>query len=154
MRTPLLVLALLLVASDAEAQRRRRCNGDEIPTKLLEAGPIYRDCDVDRVARVRPPEPELTLDISRPSLREGCFASEFQFEVDSTGMVVIATVELRRSNLPDLETAMRQTFATLRFEPAIKEGRPVRQWTVYRRALGIARAADRGFSSAPPPRCS
>jgi hypothetical protein len=155
MRFRLLLCFALLVPSSADAQRPRRCSGSIPDSATFLAEPVYRDCEVDRAARRRGGEPRLSMtSVATAGLREGCYFAELEFIIDTTGAIETASVKVTRSEMRELLEATRESMNQLRFEPAMKDGKPVRQVGVYRRTIAIA--APRGgaaFSSAPTPRC-
>ncbi len=133
----MLALALLLpmTATAASAQAKRRCSGDPPDASLLALGPVYRDCEVDRPARMR--GADLPLDFvpdQRPGA-SGCYRAEFQFVVDTTGRPETATMRAAPSNDRGLEEAIRGNLAQVRYEPAIRQGQRVRQVVVYARTM-------------------
>lgn len=152
----MLPLALAVVlASPLEAQRPpSRCVLDPPDSALLRAGPLYRDCEVDRLVRRRGAEPPLALHLnSVREPREGCYITEFTFVVDTTGQVEDGTIERRRMDMPEIGQAIEPTITDLRFEPAMKGGQRVRQLVLYRRGVAIAAQRPAGQFNPPLPRC-
>lgn len=156
MRFGLLLCVALLVPSGAGAQRPRRCSGSVPDSATSFAGPVYRDCEVDRAARRKGGEPRLAMStVGTTGLREGCYYAELEFVIDTTGAIETSSVRVTRSEMRELLEATRESMNQLRYEPAMKDGKPVRQVGVYRRTIGIAAArSGTGFSGAPLPRCS
>jgi len=93
--------------------------------------------------------------VGTTGLREGCYYAELEFVIDTTGAIETSSVRVTRSEMRELLEATRESMNQLRYEPAMKDGKPVRQVGVYRRTIGIAAArSGTGFSGAPLPRCS
>lgn len=138
MRFLLLSVTLTCLASPAHAQQgSARCTGTPIDP-LVVVGPVYRDCDVDRPARLRgsPPQPAWTPRGS--DLVDGrCFRAEFQFVVDTLGAPDLSTLTAVSSSSTEYGEAVRATLRNLRYEPAILGGKPVRQIVVYRQSAAI-----------------
>lgn len=158
----LIVLAALLIPATAAAQKpKRKCTGTPPDSTVHVAVPIYRDCEVDKPAKVRGPEPRPDISaVVAKGERHGCFRAEFEFVVDSLGFPELTTVQPHSGNDQDLETAVSVTLGELRYEPARLEGRPVRQVVVYKVVLqAMTRVSSPGRSTEPsaadfrPPRC-
>jgi hypothetical protein len=132
----LLVLLVPLALPSSAQQLKRRCTGEAPDSTALKAGPAFRDCEVDRPARLR--TMDLPVDFSPPMAGAGgnrCFRAEFQFVVDSTGIPEMATVRSGRSNDRGLEDALRGNLDRLRYEPARLAGRRVRQVVIHSRGI-------------------
>jgi hypothetical protein len=131
------LLLLVLAAVPATAQQlRRRCTGEPPDSSALQTGPVYRDCEVDRPARLR--TGDLPVDFTPPAGNPGsgrCYRAEFQFVVDTTGRPEPLTVRPGRSNDRGLEDALRGSLDQLRYEPARLANRRVRQVVIYSRAV-------------------
>jgi hypothetical protein len=156
------VRALLLVslfAMPAEAQKRKsKCEGSPPDSIELAGGLVYRDCEVDRPAKVRGGQPRIAFSPRTSGIpRSRCYVAEFQLVVDTLGNVELPTVRPHATNDPDLESAIVAEWSHLRFEPAQLAHVPVRQIVVYRREVGVMvrltseRVSSRPGSSAPPP---
>lgn len=131
------LLLLALGAAPASAQQlKRRCTGEPPDSSALRPGPVYRDCEVDRPARLR--TADLPVDFTPPAGNLGgarCYRAEFQFVVDTTGRPEPTTLRPGRSNDRGLEEALRGNLDQLRYEPARLANRWVRQIVIYSRAV-------------------
>lgn len=138
MRIPYLVGLLVVIGSGLEAQRSTgRCTGTPVDP-LVVAGPVYRDCDVDRPARLRGTAPQPAWTPSSSEMVDGrCFRAEYQFVTDSLGVPDLTTLQAGSSNNLAYGEAVRATLGALRYEPALLEGRPVQQVVVYRQSVAI-----------------
>lgn len=112
---------------------------------------VFRDCSVDRPARflsnggMRP-------DFSPSPMRSGCYSADLTFVVDSTGHPEIQTARVARTTDTRFAEAELQTLGAWKYEPAIRDGRPVRQIVTAHQALVTAVVAvPRG---SPPPSTS
>ena len=137
----ILVLLILFATPLAAQTSKRRCTGEVPDSALLHLGPVYRDCDVDKPARLRTVDLPLDYNPTTGGLGTSrCLRAEFQFVVDTIGRVEPATVRPGNSNDRGLENAVRGNLGQLRYEPAHKAGAKVRQVVVFARAVSpIAR---------------
>lgn len=118
------------------------CEGARPDSLVSAVPPIYRECDVTRKAERRGREPVLDFNPVPSSLPEDrCLHATFTFLVDSTGSVEPATILFQQTNFAAFAAAVAKSLAELRYRPAEREGRRVRQRVVYRRtsAEGIER---------------
>lgn len=149
MRTILLALTLVFVAEDVDAQRRRRCSGEMPRIGVDSAATVFLDCDVDRVARIDGARPQLDVDLSdSPGVKEGCYVVEVDVVVDAKGAVEPTTMTVRRSELRPLEKAVLERLPSVRFQPAQKEGKAVRQLVRYRTTYTVTSREVVGDGSA------
>lgn len=160
MRTVLVLLLVTGVSSTATAQKGKRpCTG-AVPDSLAPTvTPIYRDCDVDKPAKLKG-QPRISYQPSTATgmPRQNCMVAEFDFVVDTLGRPEMSTVHARPTNDRDLEDAVSAVLPQLRYEPAQLDNHPVRQVTMYRSTVGVMTrvVSSRGISppSSPrPPRC-
>jgi len=129
-------LFLFVLASPLPAQAKRRCTGEAPDPAWLAEAPVYRDCEVDRPARLQ--TAEVRIDFVPPpgaGRSSACFRAEFQFVVDTIGHAEPATVRPASSNDRSLEEAMRAILDQLRYQPAVLQGARVRQIVVYTRTV-------------------
>lgn len=154
MRTLFLTAILVVLCSGLEAQRRTdRCTGTPVDP-LVVVGPVYRDCDVDRPARLRGNPPRLNWTPSGSDLVDGrCFRAEFQFIVDTLGVPDLSTLQAVSSNNGDYAEAVRASLSVLRYEPARLDGRPVRQIVVHNPSMAIRISSTASRPVRPPVNC-
>jgi len=131
-----LVLGLLvLVPAEAAAQSPPPvCSGLPLESAWLAAGPVFRDCDVDKPAKRKGGEPK--LDDRHFKELDPTFACKeivLEFVVTADGLVDTTATRLISSDHQALTLAVRETLGVLRFEPATLNGEQVRQLVVYRR---------------------
>lgn len=116
--------------------RPEPCTGRPPDPAWLAAGPVYRDCEVDRVARQLGKEPDLRRAFFaelRPSDR--CLEASFEFVVTPAGLVDTTTIRLLESNSAAATASIRSSLPELRFEPARREQVAVPQLLLYRRGV-------------------
>jgi hypothetical protein len=124
----------------------------------LQSGPVYRDCAVDRGARLS--ESSVRVDY-RPTvrLRPGsvdCYYAEVHLVVDASGNPELETARLGRTNEPGWGRAVLASVRSWKYEPARKDGEPVRQIVRERRTAALALTVVRSGQAAgspPPPDC-
>lgn len=131
------VLLLAMCSNPLAAQKVKRCPGTPIDTSAI-AGPVYRDCQVDKPAKLRgtPPRPKWSPSTSEVS--DGrCFRAAFRFIVDESGAILPGTIEVSSSNNAGFENAVRGTLFQLQYDPAMLDGQPVRQVVTHKQSMGI-----------------
>jgi hypothetical protein len=113
----------------------------------LAAGPVYRDCAVDRKAEV---ETNLHPDF-RPFPGQSCYYAEVEFVVGPTGIPEVPTAHVVRSNNHEYGDALSALVPRLKFRPAIRDGATVRQIVDFKQVMqSVVVAVPMG--SAPPSR--
>ena len=155
-----MLASLLLAAADAGAQAAAdggKCSVAEIDAARYGAGPVYRDCDVDRAAKLKKqsrPRADLPDDVP-------CAIAELEFAVDETGRPVEGTALVVETNLPALAEATARSLGEWRYEPAMKGGAAVRQAVRARvarsnekRPFVVARPGERPPPRKPEPLCA
>lgn len=140
MSTRLLLLMLLSRVPGGEGlvQEPRRPCTVEMPRGLPSpVEPGNRDCEVDRVARLRSDgRVEYTLP---ENLRSDwvCETVVMVFVVDTAGVPDPRTVRIEATTRHEWATAVLGSLATVRYRPALLAGRPVRQVVRYTRSALI-----------------
>ena len=120
MQIVLALVAVFMLAIPVEAQKRKdKCAGLPPDSVELAGGMVYRDCDVDKPAKLRSNEPRIAFRPQTSGIpRSRCYAAEFQFVVDTLGDVELPTVRPNPSNDRDLESAIVAEWTRLKFQPA------------------------------------
>lgn len=143
-------VGLLLVVTGASACAKRtntatrRCA--QVDVALLARGPVYHACEVDRPAKlIGRPGP---LDF-RPADFASCRSATIEFVVDERGVPVSALSRVVRTNDHQLADALLSSVASHRYEPALKDGIPVKQVVQDQRIVQMMVTA-----SSTPPRAS
>jgi len=145
-------LIALAVCCACAAKTRERAACEPVPAEFALPGQsVYRDCEVDRKAHASvTPRLQYT-----PSGGQRCARAVVEVVVDSTGRAVPATARVVRSTDPSFATAVITSLDGYRYEPAMKDGRPVAQLVRVEQGMSIvvvARPAGTPRSSARPPR--
>ena len=115
-------------ASTATTARRGQCVLAAADSIYLQAGPVYRDCAVERRALItnrshadfRPSSPPA------PGTKT-CYVAEVEFVVDTAGKPEDNTPRVLRTNNPDFAAAAVRAMKSWRYTPATIQGAPVRQ---------------------------
>jgi len=154
MRTLLIVL-LLFVAGRAMVQAQsagRSCSVDAAVARSMNAGEIYRDCDVDQPAHLRRD--------ARPSFSfpagQNCVTAELVFVVDTTGIPDTTTAAVQATDSPDFARLLVASLPDWRYRPARLHGVAVRQAVLERRVQSDGRVPfvlppDARTPGTPPP---
>ena len=158
MRIILVVALLSLAGTAAEAQKgKRRCTGSPVDT-LAVVDRVYRDCEVDVVAKQRGSTPRLAWSPNTTaSAGQACFRARFEFVVDTAGLPESGTIRRVSSTDANFESAVRDQLSALRYFPAEKDGRRVRQLVIFESKAEIRRVVSSSPGGPPPsirgPRC-
>jgi hypothetical protein len=136
----LLSVAALSVATatrlDAQGTRGE-CPAPPTDSILL-ATHAFADCQVEKQARRRGGEPKVDWRQTPGNFDPGsCYMAEFEFVVDTSGVVEEPSIRLVSSTDGDYEDAVRETISKLRYEPARLAGRKVRQVVRYQRKANV-----------------
>jgi hypothetical protein len=131
---------------------------DCLPTQTdsvyLSGGPVYRDCAVDRKARLLESSVHVNYQptIRQPAGSVQCYYAEIHLVADASGRPELETARLGRTNEPNWGQAVLASVQNWRFEPALKNGEPVRQIVLERRVTALAVTVVRaGEARRPPP---
>jgi hypothetical protein len=125
----------IVVCLGCAARTARSSACDPVPAEFALSGQtVYRDCNVDRKARQAGTLPRLDY---TPSRSQTCARVIIDVVVDSTGRPVQETARVVRSTDPGFGLAVLNSLGDMRYEPALKDGRPVPQLV----------RVDQGFSS-------
>lgn len=147
----LLLIAMVGLASACAsggtngARADRRCTLRPTDSVFARGGSVYRDCAVDREARL------ITRDI-RPDYAagRGCNSAVVEFVVGTDGLPEVETVRTVRSTSTSFARSVIEIVPRLRYEPALADGVRVRQIVAEERSVAVVVVVARA-GSAPPP---
>ena len=105
---------------------------------FAQAGPVFRDCAVDR--RVRTLTRGVHVDF-RPD-RVGCYSAVVEFVVDTLGIPEVGTARVVRSTDPAFAQSAVAMLTQLKYEPARRGGMAVRQITTIEPKMEMAVAVS------------
>jgi hypothetical protein len=165
-RTVLLILSIptLLTAACASANSTTsskasddsRCQLSRADSAYLKGGPVYRDCAVDQPAKALRSDvmPNFTPS-SLPTRVNNtkCFTAELEFVVDERGIPDAETARIVSTSDPGFAKAWLDVVPNLRFQPAVKDGSPVRQIVRSKQKSAIVMQPVSGGMSTRPPSC-
>ncbi len=97
--------------------------------------PVYRDCAVQKKARLL--NPELHPDF-KPT-REGCYSADFEYLVDALGRVNPSTIQKLKATDQTLADAAVAILPLRRYEPAVRDSVAVAQIVTDRFELMMKR---------------
>jgi hypothetical protein len=145
-----LVVLAAACGGGASTRGTQSCALRPADSVFARAGPVYRDCAVDRQARLR------TGDVTpnfRPASREACYTAEIEFVVDTAGLVEISTARVTRTNDQEFARSLLAVLPRYRYDPARVAGVPVRQIATAEETIAVrVVAAPAGAPPPPPPR--
>lgn len=152
-RFVLVVAAGVLAAcasGGAKAAREEDCAPRAQDSLFTRFAPAWRDCAVDTKAKLT--STDVRPDFRPAPTRTTCYAADFEFVVDTTGAVEVATARMTRATDSEFAASVSSMLSRLRFDPARKDGRPVRQIFFLHQmtAVQILRVAVPAGAGAPP----
>ena len=132
----------------AEAQQKsRECSVDSAAFATHAASGVFRDCDVDKPAKLRnPPTPSYRL-----PREQNCATATLEFVVDSSGFPDTTTASVIETDDRDFAAAVLKTLPRWRYEPAAHQGRRVSQLVRERRIMEGRRMGITVRPGEPPP---
>jgi TonB-like protein len=130
---PTLTVLALCLGCAAHTGSRSACA--PVPDHFSLAGQtVYRDCGVDRTAK--PPDTVPPLKYT-PSGRQSCGHVTVEFVVDTTGKPLRETARVARAADPAFTAAVLNSLDDMRYQPALKDGRPVPQLVRFDRVFAV-----------------
>src|SRR5688572_4346305 len=106
----------------AQAQARP-CSVIVVDSLVYGVGQFHCDCDVDQLARrKRSPSPSYSF-----SGDSGCVTADIEFGVDETGLPVASTAHVIAASSARSGVASLRALKNWRYDPATKDGIPVKQ---------------------------
>ncbi|HEX8946099.1 MAG TPA: energy transducer TonB [Gemmatimonadaceae bacterium] len=114
-------------------------------------GPVYRDCAVDRAAHLLSTQTHPDYRPTTP--RSTCYSADLEFVVDAAGRPEVPTIQVVRANDQGFAESVLAMVRGWRYDPAVREGRAVRQIVTSHQVMGtMVVAVPKGASppSGPP----
>lgn len=143
-----LILLVMVVGCAGGTRAARAC--PPLPTDYQTYEGLYQTCNVDQRARVTStPRPDFSRLEPLINSNAGCYTADFTLVVDEKGVPVARSVRLVRANSQSYARAIEEMVHGLRFEPAKKDGMPVRQFYEYEAKMQYRSMS--GTGSRPPP---
>jgi hypothetical protein len=119
----------------------------------LAGGPVYRPCAVDRAARLRTRNVRIDFQPTPPLPTASCYSVQLEFVVAATGVPELETARLVRANNAAYGDAVLASLGQWRYEPARKDGVPVRQIVRETRSVAYRVVAVGSAQVTRPPSC-
>lgn len=147
-----IVGALAACASSSGGKGRAPCELARADTVYLDRGPVYRDCAVDKRARVidRSVRPDFQPSTPPPG-SDVCYRADVEFVVDATGTPEPETARVLRTNNPSYGEALLRAVTRWHYEPAVVNGMPVRQIVQEKGGVAVVSRVVRAGEVARPP---
>lgn len=143
-------------AARTDADARAACVpalGDSTLAEFAAYAPFYRACEVDRPARMVPPPPGAARVDAAESMgrrpQTSCQSVKFQVIVDEQGRPIPATARVVHSTSMAFAQSALRDLPTMRYEPARKDGRPVRQVTDFGKMVSTSVGSPGGPATRP-----
>lgn len=146
------MIAIVACASSGGAHGASRCALPQRDSVYAVRTPVYLDCAVDQKAEL------LTTTVQfefRPNAapRPGvqCYSTELEFVVDTLGHPEGGTTRIVFKNDDGFADAVTAVVSQLRYSPALRESKRVRQIVSYKRTAATAMISTKAGSPASPP---
>jgi TonB-like protein len=118
-----------VVAACATAGGKRArgvgCDLHDRDSVFAVTGPVYRDCAVDRAARLLTTQTHPDYRPTTP--RSTCYSADLEFVVDSRGRPEVPTIQVVRANDQGFAESVLAMVRGWTYDPAVRDGKPVRQ---------------------------
>lgn len=111
--------------------------------------PVYRECAVDRKARLL--TTDIRTDFRSNTPRTTCYYADLEFVVDTTGRPEMGTAQTVRTNDQAFADAVFATLNRWKYEPALRGGVPVRQIVSTHKTLSAIVSVVVVPAGSPPP---
>jgi len=140
------ILAACASAGGTSAHRVA-CDLPDRDSVFAVGGPVFRDCAVDRAARL------VTTNIHpdfRPTTpRSTCYSADVEFVVDTIGKIETRTARVIRTNDQTFAESVVASLTAWKYDPAVRDKRLVRQVVTTHQTMstGVV-VAPKGM---PPP---
>ena len=125
-----LAFTMAVALAPPAMSQSRRCSIPVVDSVYFLAGPVYRDCDVTRNARVRHEERVVTAALPR----RDCMRAELEFVVDTAGHPEMATARIVFTDTEEFAEELMRVLRFWRYHPGEVDGIPVRQLVRERRS--------------------
>ena len=146
------MIAAACASAGGKSAQRKECELSDRDSAFAVGGPVYRDCAVDRAARL------LAIDRHpdfRPTgtPRTTCYSADLEFVVDSTGKPETRMARIVRASDQGYAESVLATLNSWKYEPAVRDHRPVRQIVTSHQTLStmvVVVPAGSPLPSRPP----
>lgn len=143
--------AVALAACGSPAVQSASCGAEPRDSVFAAAGPVYHECAVSKRAKLTNPDVRPIVQLPQ---RSGCYSAELMFVVDANGRPETSTARVAMTNYQPLGDALLTSLDQWRYEPAQREGAPVRQVVIEKRSVLVSNILIPAGSAPPrtPPR--
>ena len=150
------VLLCAACASAPAAGARDSCVLEARDSVFLARGPVFRDCAVDRKAKLvaSSARPDFRPSMDRtPQLGTTCYSAEVRLVVTPEGTVEPGSFRLVTATSPAFGQAVLESVPAWRYRPAQLDGKPVRQIVQEKQMVAIRVSVEGQGRSLSTPRC-
>src|SRR5688572_7818856 len=147
-----LVLLVAVIGCASGTRTAPECS--PLPADYQSYNGLYQACNVDQRARVvTTPRPDFSQLQPLVTASAGCYTAEFTMVVDEKGLPIERSIALVRTNSQSYAQAIRNQISGLRFDPAKKDGMPVRQFYNHESKMRYAVSRSGTSPTRRPPPC-
>jgi hypothetical protein len=133
------------------SNRRPNCTLSKDDSLYTIRAPLYRDCAVDQPARLVTSNVEPDFRVA--GTPQACYVAHMEVVVAADGTPEEPTIRVLRANDPQFADAVRTMIPRLRWQPAVRDGVPVRQVVEVTRSAevrGMVMGTGAGAATAIP----
>jgi len=136
-------------ATATQNANRAECALTPRDSLYLANGPLYRECAVDRPARLLTRDVRLDFDPPPPTGAAVCYKAEIEVVIDTAGVPETETARLVQATDVAFGEAALRAVPALRYRPARKDGAAVRQVVQETRAVAVVPFSSTVISDRP-----
>lgn len=118
-------VAATCASAGGKSVRGRGCDLRGRDSVFAVIGPVYRDCAVERAARLLTTQTHPDYRPTTP--RSTCYSADLEFVVDSTGRPEVPTIQVVRANDQGFAESVLAMVRGWKYDPAVRDGKAVRQ---------------------------
>lgn len=136
------------VRQSSTIQRRAACLLRSDDSVYLQGGDVYRDCAVDKQASVVTTNVHPDFRVTGPA--GACYTAEWEFVVGENGEPEAESQRLLHASDDQFAEAVHAMIGQLRYQPAVRDGNPVRQIVIRRESAQVRTDFTNTVAGLPP----
>ncbi|MDE3152955.1 MAG: hypothetical protein KGL93_11970 [Gemmatimonadota bacterium] len=130
-----------MLVGQSSGTGRGDCSPEKIDAAFAKVGPVYRRCEVDR--------PALAIDTTFDTQgfvtpAQSCVSAVIDFVIGTNGLPLRQPVKVVETNSLDFARVLTHSISRWRYQPALRDGKPVQE------IVRLQAAAQIGSMAGPP----